>query len=74
LRPSYLDFFTENQAAKELGKGNEAIAEAAVRAGLEAYFGCPATPKKNGIKYPHKTVISNQLIKRPVSYRGGLGV
>jgi 2-oxoglutarate ferredoxin oxidoreductase subunit alpha len=31
--------------AKELLKGNEAIAEAAVRAGLEAYFGYPITPQ-----------------------------
>ena len=30
---------------KELWKGNEAIAEAAVRAGLEAYFGYPITPQ-----------------------------
>lgn len=31
--------------AKELLKGNVAIAEAAVRAGLEAYFGYPITPQ-----------------------------
>lgn len=31
--------------AKELLKGNEAIAEAAVRSGLEAYFGYPITPQ-----------------------------
>src|SRR4030042_3062369 len=30
---------------RELWKGNEAIAEAAVRAGLEAYFGYPITPQ-----------------------------
>ena len=30
---------------RELLKGNEAIAEAAVRAGLEAYFGYPITPQ-----------------------------
>jgi len=30
---------------KELLKGNEAIAEAAIRAGLEAYFGYPITPQ-----------------------------
>lgn len=29
----------------ELWKGNEAVAEAAVRAGLEAYFGYPITPQ-----------------------------
>lgn len=31
--------------AKELLKGNNAIAEAAVRAGVEAYFGYPITPQ-----------------------------
>ncbi len=31
--------------ARELLKGNEAIAEAAVRAGLEGYFGYPITPQ-----------------------------
>ncbi|MBI5958210.1 MAG: 3-methyl-2-oxobutanoate dehydrogenase subunit VorB [Chloroflexi bacterium] len=31
--------------AVELLKGNEAIAEAAIRAGLEAYFGYPITPQ-----------------------------
>src|SRR4029079_13536421 len=31
--------------AKELWKGNEAIAEAALAAGLEAYFGYPITPQ-----------------------------
>jgi 2-oxoglutarate ferredoxin oxidoreductase subunit alpha len=30
---------------KELWKGNEAIAEAAIRAGVEAYFGYPITPQ-----------------------------
>lgn len=30
---------------RELLKGNEAIAEAAIRAGLEAYFGYPITPQ-----------------------------
>ncbi len=30
---------------KELLKGNEAMAEAAIRAGLEAYFGYPITPQ-----------------------------
>lgn len=30
---------------KELLKGNEAIAEAAIRAGMEAYFGYPITPQ-----------------------------
>lgn len=31
--------------ARELMKGNEAIAEAAIRAGLHAYFGYPITPQ-----------------------------
>src|SRR5512135_1082203 len=31
--------------AKELLKGNVAIAEAAIRAGVEAYFGYPITPQ-----------------------------
>ena len=31
--------------AKELIKGNTAVAEAALRAGLEAYFGYPITPQ-----------------------------
>lgn len=31
--------------ARELLKGNEAIAEAAIRAGLDAYFGYPITPQ-----------------------------
>ena len=31
--------------AKELWKGNEAIGEAAIRAGCEAYFGYPITPQ-----------------------------
>ena len=31
--------------AKELYEGNQAMAEAAIRAGLEAYFGYPITPQ-----------------------------
>ncbi len=37
--------------AKELWKGNEAIAEAAVRAGLQAYFGYPITPQTEILEY-----------------------
>jgi 2-oxoglutarate ferredoxin oxidoreductase subunit alpha len=37
--------------AKELLKGNEAIAEAAVRAGLQAYFGYPITPQTELLEY-----------------------
>jgi 2-oxoglutarate ferredoxin oxidoreductase subunit alpha len=41
----------ENQMPKELWKGNEAIAEAAVRAGLGAYFGYPITPQTEILEY-----------------------
>ena len=37
--------------SKELWKGNEAIAEAAVRAGLQAYFGYPITPQTELLEY-----------------------
>ena len=37
--------------SKELWKGNEAIAEAAVRAGCEAYFGYPITPQTELLEY-----------------------
>jgi 2-oxoglutarate/2-oxoacid ferredoxin oxidoreductase subunit alpha len=37
--------------AKELLKGNVAIAEAAVRAGLQAYFGYPITPQTELLEY-----------------------
>jgi 2-oxoglutarate ferredoxin oxidoreductase subunit alpha len=36
---------------RELWKGNEAIAEAAVRAGLTAYFGYPITPQTELLEY-----------------------
>lgn len=36
---------------RELWKGNEAIAEAAVCAGLEAYFGYPITPQTEILEY-----------------------
>jgi 2-oxoglutarate ferredoxin oxidoreductase subunit alpha len=36
---------------KELLKGNEAMAEAAVRAGLQAYFGYPITPQTELLEY-----------------------
>ncbi|MCL4393628.1 MAG: 3-methyl-2-oxobutanoate dehydrogenase subunit VorB [Chloroflexi bacterium] len=35
----------------ELWKGNEAIAESALRAGLEAYFGYPITPQTELLEY-----------------------
>jgi len=37
--------------SRELWKGNEAIAEAAIRAGLEAYFGYPITPQTEILEY-----------------------
>lgn len=37
--------------ARELWKGNNAIAEAAVRAGLAAYFGYPITPQTELLEY-----------------------
>lgn len=40
--------------AKVLLKGNEAIAEAAVRAGCEAYFGYPITPQTELLEYLSK--------------------
>ncbi len=36
---------------RELWKGNEAIAESAVRAGLDAYFGYPITPQTEILEY-----------------------
>jgi 2-oxoglutarate ferredoxin oxidoreductase subunit alpha len=43
-----------------LMKGNEAVAEAAIRAGADAYFGYPITPQSEVLEYlmvanPHKT-------------------
>lgn len=40
--------------AIELLKGNEAIAEAAVRAGVDAYFGYPITPQTELLEYMAK--------------------
>jgi 2-oxoglutarate ferredoxin oxidoreductase subunit alpha len=37
--------------AKELLKGNEAFAEAAIRAGVEAFFGYPITPSTEFLEY-----------------------
>ncbi len=37
--------------ARELWEGNQAIAEAAVRAGVEAYFGYPITPQTEVLEY-----------------------
>lgn len=40
--------------AKELYEGNQAMAEAAVRAGLEAYFGYPITPQTEILEHLSK--------------------
>jgi 2-oxoglutarate ferredoxin oxidoreductase subunit alpha len=37
--------------ARELWKGNEAIAEAAIRGGVEAFFGYPITPQTELLEY-----------------------
>lgn len=42
---------------KELWKGNEAIAEATVRAGAEAYFGYPITPQTELLEYMSARII-----------------
>jgi 2-oxoglutarate ferredoxin oxidoreductase subunit alpha len=42
---------------KEMLKGNVAIAEAAVRAGLEAYFGYPITPQTELLEYLSRRMI-----------------
>jgi len=43
--------------AKQLLKGNEAIAEAAIRAGVEAYFGYPITPQTELLEYMAKRMV-----------------
>jgi 2-oxoglutarate ferredoxin oxidoreductase subunit alpha len=43
--------------AKEMLKGNVAIAEAAVRAGLEAYFGYPITPQTELLEHLSQRMI-----------------
>ncbi len=35
----------------KLMKGNEALAEASLRAGLDAYFGYPITPQSEILEY-----------------------
>src|SRR5574340_1776601 len=44
--------------ARELWKGNNAIAEAAVRAGVAAYFGYPITPQTELLEY-----LSQRMLK-----------
>jgi 2-oxoglutarate/2-oxoacid ferredoxin oxidoreductase subunit alpha len=48
---------------KVLMKGNEALAEAAIRAGLKGYFGYPITPQSELLEY-----ISRELPKRGGSF------
>lgn len=43
--------------SKKLMKGNVAIAEAAVRAGCEAYFGYPITPQTELLEYMSKRMV-----------------
>jgi len=43
----------------KLMKGNEALAEAAIRAGVDAYFGYPITPQSEVIEY-----LSREATKR----------
>ncbi len=45
-----------------LMKGNEALAEAAIRAGMDAYFGYPITPQTEILEY----------LEKHAPYRGGL--
>jgi 2-oxoglutarate ferredoxin oxidoreductase subunit alpha len=42
---------TENNKDVRLMKGNEALAEAALRAGMKAYFGYPITPQSEILEY-----------------------
>lgn len=41
----------EEKSEVRLMKGNEALAEAAFRAGMQAYFGYPITPQSEVIEY-----------------------
>jgi 2-oxoglutarate ferredoxin oxidoreductase subunit alpha len=43
--------------ARELLKGNHAFAEAAVRAGLQAYFGYPITPQTEALEWMSKRML-----------------
>jgi 2-oxoglutarate ferredoxin oxidoreductase subunit alpha len=40
-----------NKTEARLMKGNEALAEAAIRAGMDAYFGYPITPQSEILEY-----------------------
>ena len=43
--------------AKELIKGNVAFAEAAIRAGCEAYFGYPITPQTEALEHMSQRMV-----------------
>ena len=43
--------------AKELIKGNVAFAEAAIRAGCEAYFGYPITPQTEALEHMSRRMV-----------------
>jgi 2-oxoglutarate ferredoxin oxidoreductase subunit alpha len=47
---------------KQLMKGNEAIAEAAIRAGCTAYFGYPITPQNELIAYMAKNMLARKRV------------
>jgi len=49
----------QHDETPKLMKGNEALAEAAIRAGLQAYFGYPITPQSEILEY-----LSEQVPKR----------
>ncbi len=48
--------------AKEMLKGNVAIAEAAVRAGMEAYFGYPITPQTELLEHLSKRMVEEDRV------------
>ncbi|MDD8018672.1 MAG: 3-methyl-2-oxobutanoate dehydrogenase subunit VorB, partial [Bacteroidota bacterium] len=49
----------EHETLPKLMKGNEALAEAAIRAGMQGYFGYPITPQSEILEY-----LSEQVPKR----------
>ena len=49
----------QHDETPKLMKGNEALAEAAIRAGLQAYFGYPITPQSEILEY-----LTEQIPKR----------
>lgn len=47
---------------KELLKGNEAFAEAAIRYGLEAYFGYPITPQSEALEHLARRMVEENRV------------